>query len=655
MLRRHVVALVRCLALAALAVASLLSFVVNVLTAVTVVVGLFPLHSAAIDGSRKLANLCRRLAGDWGGVPIPVPYRPGPPIPSRRPDGWYAYGNRLYKSPRIPAALERNRWIGQDPASALDFAWMFANPLVGGALAVLAPALVIGGAAAVAAPLVWPAVPGTALAAVPLGVAAVLAGLAAAPRTVRLHARWTGVLLRPAAGPPIPRRLGRRVSVVWHCLALAGLSAAGLVVFVLQVLAYLAVWGPGQQQIVVFSRGLTNTYRRLARDWAGVEIPEPYLPEPAPPEPGPDGRYRYRRTLHANRLPVERAQRIEWVLRDRATWHDLAWMLTAAVAAVPLLALVAVVGYGFFGLIWQPLWWPLWALPLWQLADVWFSPWRAWGPIVALAPALDVVPGPVSPLIGAAATVLGLLVAPALVRMHARWSRLLLGPTEHARLAQRVHRLTETRANATEVQAAELRRIERDLHDGAQARLVAMGMTLGAIEQLVETDPAAAKALLAKARESSAQALNELRELVRGIHPPVLAERGLADAVRALALDTPLAVEVDADLPGRPEPPVESAAYFAVAEALANAARHSGARRVWIDIGYADGMLRATVTDDGCGGAIMTPGGGLAGIERRLGTFDGVVALSSPPGGPTTVTMEIPCALSSPRTNCGMS
>ena len=206
--------------------------------------------------------------------------------------------------------------------------------------------------------------------------------------------------------------------------------------------------------------------------------------------------------------------------------------------------------------------------------------------------------------------------------------------------------LTETRQDAVDTSAAELRRIERDLHDGAQARLVAMGMDLGTVETLLDKDPAQAKRLLAQARRNSAEALEELRDLVRGIHPPVLAERGLGDAVRALALRLPVATEVDAALPGRADPPVESAAYFAVSEVLTNAVKHSGGDRIWVDLHHADGSLRIAVTDNGRGGAVIGTGSGLAGVERRLGTFDGVLAVSSPAGGPTMVTVEIPCALS---------
>jgi signal transduction histidine kinase len=199
--------------------------------------------------------------------------------------------------------------------------------------------------------------------------------------------------------------------------------------------------------------------------------------------------------------------------------------------------------------------------------------------------------------------------------------------------------------------AAELRRLERDLHDGAQARLVALGISLRAAERLIRASPDAAAALVAEARESSQTALGELRDLVRGIRPPVLADRGLADAVRALALDTPLRTEVDAELPGRPDLAVESACYFAIAELLANAVKHSSARQAQVRIGYADGALRITVTDDGVGGADPARGSGLVGLERRLATFDGVLAVSSPPGGPTIVAIEVPCALSSLKTS----
>jgi signal transduction histidine kinase len=218
-------------------------------------------------------------------------------------------------------------------------------------------------------------------------------------------------------------------------------------------------------------------------------------------------------------------------------------------------------------------------------------------------------------------------------------------------LAGRVQQLTETRGHAVDAAAAELRRIERDLHDGAQARLVALGMNLRAVERVLPGSPNAALALVAEARESSVRALNELRDLIRGICPPVLADRGLGHAVQALVLDTPLPTTLEIDLPGRPTPPVESACYFAVAEALANTVKHAGARSAHIRIRHAAGLLRIEVSDDGIGGADPALGTGLLGVERRLGTFDGILAVNSPPGGPTMVVMEVPCALSSPKTS----
>jgi signal transduction histidine kinase len=224
----------------------------------------------------------------------------------------------------------------------------------------------------------------------------------------------------------------------------------------------------------------------------------------------------------------------------------------------------------------------------------------------------------------------------------------LAGPAELAArtraLTRRVTRLTETRRDATEATVAELRRIERDLHDGAQARLVAVGMSLRAVERLMPVDPGAALALVAEARETSSRALNDLRDLVRGIYPPLLADRGLADAVRALALDAPLTVAVDITLGSDPPMPVAAAAYFAIAEALTNAVRHAGAETVDISLTCADGLLWAAVTDDGRGGADPDKGTGLAGLRRRLATFDGSLAVSSPAGGPTIVEIELPYA-----------
>ena len=243
---------------------------------------------------------------------------------------------------------------------------------------------------------------------------------------------------------------------------------------------------------------------------------------------------------------------------------------------------------------------------------------------------------------------LGAWLFPRTIGAHAR-AKTATG--HEVELAGRVQRLTETRDHALDAAAAELRRIERDLHDGAQTRLVALGMNLRALERMLPASPEAARALAAEAMETSARALSDLRQLVRGIYPPVLADRGLGHAVRALALDTALPVELDVDLPGRLTAPVESACYFAVAEALANAVKHSGARRIHVRIEHTDDLLRIEVADDGIGGADPAGGTGLRGVERRLGTFDGILAVSSPPGGPTMIAMEVPCRLLSPKTS----
>ncbi|MFC9330476.1 sensor histidine kinase [Kitasatospora sp. NPDC057015] len=383
------------------------------------------------------------------------------------------------------------------------------------------------------------------------------------------------------------------------------------------------------------ARRYARRSRELVEAWFGVRIPTSYRPVAAPQQDerghwwtGRSYRSRY------STARVEMTARV--ALGDPASWRDLLWLAGGAGAtgmlAVPCLLLVGVGGGAAFGL-------------LMQFLDGYGYGGMGDGREVLLQFALC-----------AGAVALGLGLAPRAVRVHADWARRMLDPAHdrgqsRARLNERVQQLTETRADAVGSQAAELRRIERDLHDGAQARLVAIGMTLGTIEHLLDTDPKAARELLAEARHSSAKALQELRDLVRGIHPPVLAERGLGDAVRALAMDSALPVEVCVSLQDRPAAPVEAAVYFSICELLANAAKHSGADHVWVDILYRAGSLRVTVTDDGHGVADPSRGSGLRGIERRLGTFDGVLAIDSTSGGPTTITLELPCELSSPRTS----
>ena len=357
-------------------------------------------------------------------------------------------------------------------------------------------------------------------------------------------------------------------------------------------------------------RQLAGLTRRLAGEWCGVPIAESYQPPPADPAT----------------LPY--TARLRWLLSDTATWRDLRWVVVNAlvgwILAAASAALIVVGGVAFLV------------------------------PVVSRAVPPPAFPGntkPVLAVIGCAMIATGVAAAPWLLRGYGLLAARILAPSGQAELALRVRHLSETRTEALDTGAAEIRRIERDLHDGAQARLVAMGMTLDAAGQILDTNPDAARALLVEARDSSVKALAELRALVRGIHPPVLADRGLGDAIAALTLDTPLRIHLASDLYGRPPAPVESAAYFAVNELLANVSKHAQARETWIDIRHTDGMLRIGVTDSGHGGADPARGSGLRGIERRLAPFDGILAISSPPGGPTAVTMEIPCELSLPKTS----
>jgi signal transduction histidine kinase len=237
-----------------------------------------------------------------------------------------------------------------------------------------------------------------------------------------------------------------------------------------------------------------------------------------------------------------------------------------------------------------------------------------------------------------------------IMRARARIDCLFLAYGRTERLERRVAVLTESRAEVVDHSAAELRRLERDLHDGAQARLVAVTMSLGMAEAAFETDPERARALVQEARATTSGALADLREVVRGIHPPVLADRGLGGAVEALALDLPFDVAVETSLTARPPAPVESALYFAVAECLANVGKHAGADHAWVGMSHQDGLLHVTVGDDGRGGADPSGGTGLLGVMRRLSAFDGTMRVSSPAGGPTLIDLEVPCALSSPKT-----
>jgi signal transduction histidine kinase len=357
---------------------------------------------------------------------------------------------------------------------------------------------------------------------------------------------------------------------------------------------------PAALAMIRWDRAVAGWHRRRAAEVLGTPVPSPYLPEQDAGDPR----------------------------REAATWRDLAWLA----ANFPL----ATVGAAFSV--------ALWAGTVECLLAPLIEPFAPPGVFTPLIYEIDSQPVAwltvlAAPFLGAAA-----LIVPGLLnRMRARVAAGLLAPTEAERLRNRVGRLAVSRENAVDSSAAELRRIERDLHDGPQVRLVSLAMKLGIAEDVLEADPALARKMVIDAKGSAGEVLGELRDLVRGIHPPVLADRGLPGAVEALALNSSIPVTLDLRVPGRLPAAVESAGYFVFAEALTNAIKHSGATLVTATVTHDGSTLVVSVADDGRGGAVVGAGSGLRGIERRLSAFDGTLAVSSPAGGPTVVHMEVPC------------
>ncbi|MCT9089221.1 sensor domain-containing protein [Streptomyces sp. ASQP_92] len=242
-----------------------------------------------------------------------------------------------------------------------------------------------------------------------------------------------------------------------------------------------------------------------------------------------------------------------------------------------------------------------------------------------------------------AAGLLITLVAPWLIRGFAAVDRLMVvGLLSPSRLEERVTELESDRGVVVDTSAADLRRIERDLHDGAQARLVALAMDLGLAKEKLTEDPHAAARMVDEAHGEVKVALQELRDLARGIHPAVLTDRGLDAALSSVASRCTVPVQVEVDLPARPVPAIEGIAYFTVSELLQNVSKHSGASRATVDVWRAGDRLMLQVADNGRGGADVSAGSGLAGLAERLDAVDGILAVDSPPGGPTTITAELP-------------
>ena len=314
-------------------------------------------------------------------------------------------------------------------------------------------------------------------------------------------------------------------------------------------------------------------------------------------------------------------------LRTGATWRQLAYcLLWLPVGAIDFTITVAI-----------------WALPLALIALPTYD--------AALPRGGATIGGFVAqgPLAMACAVVAGLALlaaAPLVVRGLASFetalARALLGSGTRA-LSVRVAELEDSRARVVGAAEAERLRIERDLHDGAQQRLVSVAMELGRARAKFATDPEGARDLIDRAHAEAKEALVELRQLVRGVHPPVLTDRGLDAAISGLAALSPVPVAVTVDLPERPSLTSESIAYFVVAESLANIAKHAHAHQAAVDIRSAAGTLRVTVRDDGMGGADPA-GAGLSGLADRVAGVDGNLRIDSPAGGPTVIQVELPCA-----------
>ncbi len=320
-----------------------------------------------------------------------------------------------------------------------------------------------------------------------------------------------------------------------------------------------------------------------------------------------------------------------WCLRDIGFWKSLCyWLVRIPVSAVLLFLLPALFV----------------ALPVLAAAPV---AWIVTNPVANELEIGERVGYPLVALVGFASLVTLAAGVPLLLTALARldwWSAAtLLGRSESSR---RVDELTVSRARVVDAADAERRRIERDLHDGAQQRLVSVAMSLGqAKSRVASTDDAVLKELLDDAHREAKNAIGEIRTLTRGLHPPILTDRGLDAALSSVAAlcAVPVTVRIDPALSGdrRPDATVESTVYFVVSEALTNVSKHAKADHVRVDVSRVESAVRVTVVDDGCGGAYSAPGGGLAGLEDRLSGIDGTLTITSPSGGPTRLEVSVPC------------
>ncbi|MEV6430022.1 sensor domain-containing protein [Nocardia sp. NPDC051463] len=380
------------------------------------------------------------------------------------------------------------------------------------------------------------------------------------------------------------------------------LAVIGLLLVV--ALSLVGIGIPAIPEALRVLRSLTGVERRRAARRLGEPIEAVYRP-----------------------MEGDLSRRLVTAFTDPANRRDIGWLLLHATTGIYVGGLAVALPLSALNQLVIPAYWrlvPAGAVDNFGMAvDSWPT---------ALLSMLIAVP------VGAVA-----LQLPVIAGWQATAARILLSPPEDVLLADRVAALTATRAAALDAHGAELRRIERDLHDGAQARIAAVIMQLGLADQLREQDPEAAQGLVRKAQDTATAALAELRDVVRSVYPPVLSDRGLASAISALAARSPIPVVLDLSHAGRRPAAVEAAAYFVIAEALTNATKHSGAESISIVLGGVSEVLAIEISDDGVGGAREAYGGGLAGIRRRAAALDGRMELTSPDGGPTVLRVELPC------------
>ena len=328
---------------------------------------------------------------------------------------------------------------------------------------------------------------------------------------------------------------------------------------------------------------------------------------------------------------------IEEAIRSPVTWRQAGYHFLAA----PALAAAALAAFGTWlaGLLYSLVYVYAWTLSPQNL----LARGQSSGPPGHLAPMSSI---PVDAYLTAAGLLL-LVAAPwltaGIAALDARAASALLGPSRAEELEHRVEHLTQTRAGAVDAADAERRRLERNLHDGTQQRLVSLAMNLGMARAQTETVEEAHEAI-AEAHEEAKAALAELRNLIRGLHPPVLENRGLDAALSGVAARMPIPVRLTVNVPRRPPPTIEAVAYFVVSEGLTNITKHAQATQAEVFVQQDGERLHVIVTDDGVGGADPARGTGLAGLARRAESVDGTLEIVSPPGGPTLLTVDLPCA-----------